>query len=118
MQGEQPDERLQIHRQQNRRWDTHVENLSPTQMQVNKLIFNHNRSLIFPAGNEYRRMEILDEYVPTMHVESMEYVDEYYHATIMTDEQRTMYLFDKTKMGVTLCATTKIGRTTQKVTTS
>ena len=84
---------------QNRRWDTHVENLSPTQMQVNKLIFNHNRSLIFPAGNEYRRMEILDEYVPTMHVESMEYVDEYYHATIMTDEQRTMYLFDKDQNG-------------------
>ena len=84
---------------QNRRWDNHVENLSPTMMQVNKLIFNHNRSLIFPAGNEYRRFEMLDEYVPTMRVDYMEYDNEYYHATIMADEQRTMYLYDQDQDG-------------------
>ena len=85
--------------QQNRRWDNHAENLSPTSMQINRLIFNHNRSLIFPAGNEYRRFEILDEYVPTMRVEEMEFDNDYYHAHIMTDEQRTNYLFDKDQDG-------------------
>jgi hypothetical protein len=84
---------------QNRRWDTHVEDLRPTLMQVNRLIFNHNRALIFPAGNEYRRFEILDEYVPTMRVEHMEYADPYYHATLFTDKQRVNYLYDEDQNG-------------------
>ena len=85
--------------QQNRRWDNHVEDLRPTLMQVDRLVFNHNRSLIFPAGNEYRRFEILDEYVPTMRVEHMEYDDIYYNATLFTDEQRINYLYDEDQNG-------------------
>ena len=84
---------------QNHRWDNHVEGLSPSLMQVNRLIFNHNRSLIFPAGNEYRRFEILDEYVPTMHVNRMEFDDTYYHALLNTDEQRIIYLYDEDQNG-------------------
>ncbi|MBR1667833.1 MAG: DUF5103 domain-containing protein [Bacteroidaceae bacterium] len=84
---------------QNRRWDNHAENLRPTSMQLNKLIFNHNRSLIFPAGNEYRRFEILDEYVPTMRVDRMEFDDEYYHAILFADEQRSIYLYDEDQDG-------------------
>ncbi len=84
---------------QNRRWDNHVENLRPTSMQVNRLIFNHNRSLIFNAGNEYRRFEILDEYVPTMHVDRMEYDGDYYNAILYADEQRINYLYDQDQNG-------------------
>ena len=85
--------------QQNHRWDNHVEDLRPTMMQVNRLIFNHNRSLIFRAGNEYRRFEILDEYVPTMRVEQMSYEDPYYHAWLNLDEQRINYLYDQDQNG-------------------
>lgn len=85
--------------QQNRRWDNHVEDLQPTLMQVNRLIFNHNRKLIFDAGNEYRRFEILDPYVPTMRVDHMEYDNGYYHATLFADEQRTSYLYDEDQNG-------------------
>lgn len=85
--------------QQNRRWDTHVEHLQPTLMQVDRLVFNHNRSLIFPAGNEYRRFEILDEYVPTMRVDRMVFDDTYYHAILYIDEQRTNYLYDEDQNG-------------------
>ena len=84
---------------QNRRWDNHAEELQPSLMQVNKLIFNHNRALIFPAGNEYRRFEILDEYVPTMRVDHMEYDDTYYHAILFMDEQRINYLYDEDQNG-------------------
>lgn len=84
---------------QNRRWDNHVEGLQPSYMQLNKLIFDHQRKLIFPAGNEYRRFEILDEYTPTMRVDKMEYSDDYYHATLFVDEQRINYLFDKDQNG-------------------
>lgn len=84
---------------QNRRWDNHVSDLHPTYLRTRSLVFNHNPRLIFPAGNEYRRFEILDEYVPTMRVESMEYDAPYYHATIMTDEQRTSYIYDQDQDG-------------------
>ncbi len=84
---------------QNRRWDNHVDHLRPTYLRAGTLVFNHNRQLIFPAGNEYRRFEILDEYVPTMRVDMMNYEAPYYHATIMTDEQRTAYIYDQDQDG-------------------
>jgi hypothetical protein len=83
----------------NRRWDTRVEGLTPTYTKSNELIYNHNRALIFDAGNEYRRFEILDEYVPTMNVESMSYHEPYYHATLMTDEPRRNYIYDQDQNG-------------------
>lgn len=84
---------------QNRRWDNHASNLRPSSMQMNKLNFEHNHSLIFHAGNEYRRFEMLDAYVPTMNVETMEYDDTYYHAHIYADKQRTHYLYDEDQDG-------------------
>lgn len=84
---------------QNNRWDNAVFNLKPTFMRVNEMVYEHNRSLIFEAGNEYRRFEILDRHVPTMRVDKMHYDGDYYHATIMTDEQRTAYLFDRDQDG-------------------
>ncbi|MCH5176789.1 MAG: DUF5103 domain-containing protein [Prevotellaceae bacterium] len=95
----QPEKELYPVVVQNRRWDNHVEHLQPTYLKTNTLVFNHNRSLIFPAGNEYRRFEIMDEHVPTMRVESMQYHAPLYHAYIMTDEQRTAYLYDQDQDG-------------------
>lgn len=84
---------------QNNRWDNAVFDLKPTYMRVNEMIYEHNRSLIFEGGNEYRRFEILDKHVPTMRVNSMRYDGDYYHATLLTDEQRTAYLFDRDQDG-------------------
>ena len=84
---------------QNRRWDNHVEGIRPTYLRTNELIYTHNRDLIFEAGNEYRRFEILDEYVPTMRVFSMSYHEPYYHATLFDDKQRTHYLYDQDQNG-------------------
>ncbi len=84
---------------QNHRWDTQVTDLKPSYMRVNQLVYEHNRNLIFEAGNEYRRFEILDEYVPTMRVDNMRFDDPYYTATLYTDAQRVNYLFDKDQDG-------------------
>lgn len=84
---------------QNNRWDNAVYNLKPTYMRVNEMIYEHNKSLIFEGGNEYRRFEILDRHVPTMRVDKMRYDGDYYHATIMVDEQRTAYFYDKDQDG-------------------
>jgi len=94
-----PEEELYPVVYQNRHWDTHVEGLRPSYVRSNELIYNHNRSLIFDGGNEYRRFEILNEYVPTMHVENMSYHDPYYHATIMEDLPRFNYIYDQDQNG-------------------
>lgn len=84
---------------QNNRWDNAVFNLKPKFMRVNEMIYEHERNLIFEAGNEYRRFEILDRHVPTMRVDNMRYDGDYYHANLMVDEQRTAYLYDKDQDG-------------------
>ncbi len=94
-----PEEELYPIVVQNHRWDTRVEGLRPSYVKSNELLYNHNRSLIFDAGNEYRRFEILDEYVPTMRVESMSYYEPYYHATIMSDNPRAHYIYDQDQNG-------------------
>ncbi len=84
---------------QNRRWDNRADNLLPNYLRSNQLVYTHNRRLIFEAGNEYRRFEILDRYVPTMRVESMKYRDGLYHAEVFTDEQRINYKYDQDQNG-------------------
>ena len=84
---------------QNRRWDTRVSSLKPTFMRPNQLVYNHNRALIFPAGNEYRRFEILDKYVPTMRIDKMRYDEPYYHAYLFEDMPYRFYQIDQDQNG-------------------
>ena len=49
----------------------------------------HKRELIFPAGNEYRRMEISDNNTPMLHVDHIEWHDPFYHQILQLDEPRT-----------------------------
>ncbi|MCM1311383.1 MAG: DUF5103 domain-containing protein [Bacteroides sp.] len=84
---------------QNRRWDNSVSGVRPTYMRMDQLIYSHNRQLIFNAGNEYRRFEILDEHVPTMRVDRMVYSDPYYHAELFVDEPRRNYVYDEDQDG-------------------
>ncbi len=94
-----PHEDIKVSVCQNRRWDNAVHGVKPTYIQQNQLRYVHNRNLIFNAGNEFRRFEILDEYIPTMNVERMDYHEPYYHATLFTTEQRINYIFDKDQDG-------------------
>lgn len=94
-----PHEELKVVVTQNNRWDNAAINIKPKYIQHNKLLYTHNRNLIFDAGNEFRRFEILDEYVPTMNVDKVEYIAPHYHATLFTDEQRINYIFDKDQNG-------------------
>lgn len=84
---------------QNGRWDNHASVQHPTYVRGGELVFSHNRNLIFPAGNEWRRMEVLDDNVPTMRIDSMTLEGDYYHAYVMTDLQRTAYLYDEDQNG-------------------
>lgn len=87
---------------QNRRLDNAVRNLPPTMQNGNTLIWDHARELIFNAGNEYRKFEMLSTRYPGMHGESMRWYDPYYHYALMPDQPRKNYLYDEDRDGLCL----------------
>lgn len=87
---------------QNRRLDNAVMGVPPTGQNGNSLLWEHSRDLIFDAGNEYRKMEILSTRYPGMHGESVRWFDPYYHYTLMTDYPRKNYLYDEDRNGLSV----------------
>ena len=74
---------------------------NPMRVSGKKACYEHLRSMIFKAGNEYRRMEIVSSIYPGMGVERNEYLDPFYHATLTTSLPRSesSYLYDQTQFG-------------------
>ena len=79
---------------QNGRTDNAVLNPAPTYNAGNKLTYEHCHELIFPAGNEFRRFEIVNMYDYFMNVDRIAFHDPFYHATLMQDTRRHAYKFD------------------------
>lgn len=84
---------------QNRRFDNLVRNTPPTSQDANVLIWDHCRDFIFPAGNEYRKFEMLSTRYPGLHGESMRWYDPLYHNTLFPDAPRRNYLYDEDRNG-------------------
>ena len=86
---------------QNSRQDNSVIVTRPTMVGVDHVTYDHNRDLIFPAGNEFRRFETVNAHNLNMGVQSIRYYEPMYHATLMIDEPRSgmQYLYDKTQFG-------------------
>ncbi|MBQ4138508.1 MAG: DUF5103 domain-containing protein [Muribaculaceae bacterium] len=86
---------------QNNRADNSVVVTKPLMVSAGKVTYDHNPQLIFPAGNEYRRFETVNMHTLNMGVESIQYFEPYYHATLITDQPRatTQYLYDQTQHG-------------------
>lgn len=85
---------------QNGRWDNAVKNVPPQYVKTDGLVWDHNRKLIFPGGNEYRKFETLDPTHPTMGIERVNWDGNTYHAWTFTDEPRPNYLYDEDADGV------------------
>lgn len=84
---------------QNRRTDNQVVNPKPN-MQTNSMIaFEHNHDLIFLAGNEYHKFEILDLHTANLNVDRLDYFEPYHHATLFPDRRAKNYVFDKDQNG-------------------
>ena len=86
---------------QNSRQDNEVIVKRPMMVAVDHATYDHNRDLIFPAGNEFRRFETVSAHNINMGVHSIRYYEPMYHATLMVDEPRAevQYLYDKTQHG-------------------
>lgn len=92
---------LKAYVSQNSRYDNEVLVTNPLSVESGRAAFQHNKSLIFPAGNEYRRFETVATNYPGMGVERIEYHHPYYHMDLYPDVPRTEqpYSYDQTQYG-------------------
>lgn len=92
---------IQVVIEQNSRIDNSVAIHGPTFLEGRIMRFEHDPRLIFQAGNEYRRMEVVSTSYPGMGVETFSFADPIYHATLHIDEPRLFapYSYDQTQHG-------------------
>ena len=95
-----PEQELKVIVMQNRRWDSRVEGLVPNIRKPNGIEFTHNRNLIFPAGNEYHRFEILDVHRTATGVDRIDWFEPYYHATLFPAVIDHSYSYTEDQNGV------------------
>ena len=86
---------------QNRDYVTSV-CVPPTMQNGSALLWQHDRRLIFPAGNEYRKTEMISTRYPGLHGESMRWHEPFYHYTLMADQPRRNYLYDEDRDGLSV----------------
>ncbi len=92
---------------QNGRVDNEVSLSAPQRVEGNRLIYEHLRPLIFPAGNEYRRFETVSVTYPGIGVERIVYAEPfvrdnpYYNMELAIDYPRCSsgYIYDSTQHG-------------------
>ena len=84
---------------QNGREDTQVAGTRPTSLQLGKAQWDHCRDLIFDAGNEYHKFEVLDVSHPTLGIDRMRWDGSNYHAFPFANEPRRHYVYDEDANG-------------------
>lgn len=86
---------------QNGRIDNQVVVNKPLRIASRIAYFEHLQPLIFLAGNEYRRMEIISTQYPGMGVEEINYANPLYHMHLTIDKPRYAgsYSYDQTQFG-------------------
>ena len=90
----QPEQEIYTVVMQNRRFDNAAINPKPTYNSGGKLTYEHCRELVFPAGNEFRRFEIVNLYDYFKNIDRITYHAPYYHANLIEDKRHHAYSFD------------------------
>ena len=88
------DEQLRMVVMQNWREDNARQNIRPDYIQGTGLSWQHNRQLIFDAGNEYHKFEVLDVSHTTMGLDRIDWDGKHYQAYPFTATVRRNYLTD------------------------
>lgn len=97
-----PSEQLKLVVMQNGCEETARRGIAPNLVSHDQLTWEHNRQLIFPAGNEYRKFEILDVTHPTMGIDRIEWDGHDYQVYPFEDSPRKNYLTDVSANGYAL----------------
>lgn len=92
---------LKVFVRQNNRLDNERQNIKPTHIQPSTLRYEHNRNLIFEAGNEYRRFDISSYRTNGMNVAHIDYVRPYYNMYVIPSQMKVKpsYSYDQDQNG-------------------
>jgi len=92
-----PSEQLRVLVQQNGREDNMKRGVSPDFITAEGLRWEHNKGLIFDAGNEYHKFEVLDPSHPTMGLDITRWDEttRTWHAWPLPVEERRSYVYDE-----------------------
>lgn len=74
---------------QNNRLDNRRQNVKPSYVHPNRMVFEHNRELIFEGGNEYRRFETISRQYNGLNIYEIFYESPFMNALIYKDEFRS-----------------------------
>ncbi|MEG2180732.1 MAG: DUF5103 domain-containing protein [Bacteroidales bacterium] len=96
-----PADELKVVVSQNNRRDNEVIVNHPNRFSANEAFFEHNRSLIFEAGNNFRRFEIVDHKYAGIGVEQIRYFEPFYHVLLTPSISRAQqpYYYDRDQNG-------------------
>lgn len=92
---------LKVFVRQNNRLDNQKSSLKPMSIQGTNLVFEHNRDLIFEAGNEYRRFESVSYRYNGLNIARTYSVNTHYITDIVPDKIRAgnVYVYDQDQDG-------------------
>ena len=94
-----PDEQIYAVVMQNNQQRHMRQGVKPNITTLNGLEWTHHRQLVFDAGNEYRKFEVLDVSHPTMGIDHILWDGDNYQAYPFIDEPRPNYLYDEDANG-------------------
>lgn len=95
----EPHEQIKSVVLQNGRWNTAVVNTPAQYIMPNGLQWMHNKELIFEAGNEYHKFEMLDPDHPSMGVDVIRWDGTDYHVYPFACEPQNNYVYDEDANG-------------------
>ena len=97
---------LHVFVMQNGRWDNIVKNVQPRNIVGNEFNYSLVDELVFPAGNEYRYLDMKTLKYNTDRMQSLQYTAEGYQVFVMTDVPRNKgnYLYEEDINGRRLIA--------------
>jgi hypothetical protein len=92
-----PVQEFKVYVTQNNRRDNMASLVQPTNVQNGRLIYSHNKNLIFEAGNEYRRFEMISSRYNGLNISKIGFHSPYFHVDLFPDEIRAnrSYLYDE-----------------------
>lgn len=94
-----PDRELTCVVMQNRRRDNMVFKPRHNIQNTGGIEFNHRNELIFAAGAEHHKFELLDIHSPGMNVDHTEWIEPFHHAVLMPDRTGRNYSYTEDHNG-------------------
>ncbi|MCF0198365.1 MAG: DUF5103 domain-containing protein [Bacteroidaceae bacterium] len=101
-----PMRELHVVMMQNRSQHHRVVDAEPNIRKSTGLEWSHCKSLIFPAGNEFHKFELLDIHKPGLNVDKVRWLEPEYHTFIYPDRVARNYVTDEDQNGAFVLRTT------------